>query len=437
VNTPEGFAYYSIDPEGYAEKAQALAGAKSTAIVGIRSAGIALAALCAATAYGTRTTVRPTGHPYNRHVALSQDQLAWVQQAIRNDSVFLIVDEGPGLSGSSFLATAEALERAGATRARIHLLGSSHCDPERLVAHDATPRWRRFQFHQIPPAAKPNGLCHFKDHDWRSEFIPKREWPSSWRQLTPATYISKSGDAVWKFEGLGTHGQLAFARAQALADAGFMPEIVGRDRGLVGYRFVPGTHLRRHDLNTEVLNHLARYLAFRKANFQSHPHDSQELTRAVIYNVKQFLHVDLGAFDLPISHSVICDARMMPPEWLRSENGLFKLDSVAHGDSHFFPGACDIAWDVAGTMFERQMNAEIVANFLDSYKRASGDFAIEERLPFYHVAYAAHHTAFARMARSSITGEAEKKRFGADEQRYLDGLRTAISALEREHRASA
>jgi aminoglycoside phosphotransferase family enzyme len=127
----------------------------------------------------------------------------------------------------------------------------------------------------------------------------------------------------------------------------------------------------------------------------------------------------------------------MPHEWLRSESRLFKLDSVAHGDGHFFPGPCDIAWDVAGAIFEWQMNPEAAANFLASYKQLSGDVAIEERLPFYCVAYAAHHAAFARMAGNSITDEVEKKRFAADEQQYLNGLKAAVSALEREQRASA
>jgi adenine/guanine phosphoribosyltransferase-like PRPP-binding protein len=303
VNTPEGFAYYSIDPIGYAQKVQALAGGKSTAIMGIRSAGISLAAVCATATQGTRTTVRPKGHPYNRELVLSQNQLEWIHEALQRYSAFFIVDEGPGLSGSSFLATAEALAAAGVARKNIYLLGNNPCDPDRLVAADAASRWRRFQFHQVPAAAKPEGLRYLKDHDWRSEFIPEREWPACWRQLTPAIYLTGSGDALWKFEGLGTHGELASARAHSLADAGFLPEIVGRERGLIGYRFLPGTHLHRHDLNPEILNHVARYIAFRKSAFSSEPIDAQELTRAVIHNVRQLLDVDLGDFDLPIAHS--------------------------------------------------------------------------------------------------------------------------------------
>ena len=40
---------------------------------------------------------------------------------------------------------------------------------------------------------------------------------------------------------------------------------------------------------------------------------------------------------------------MGPHAWLRDENGrLIKTNGSVHGDDHFFPGPCDIAWDLAG-----------------------------------------------------------------------------------------
>ena len=53
----------------------------------------------------------------------------------------LIADEGPGLSGSSFLAVADALADAGVAREHIVVLPSHDPDPSRLCAPDAARRW--------------------------------------------------------------------------------------------------------------------------------------------------------------------------------------------------------------------------------------------------------------------------------------------------------
>ena len=57
--------------------------------------------------------MRPEGHPFDRILRWSDKQLAWFAKASRADAMFVIVDEGPGLSGSSFLSVAEALCDAG------------------------------------------------------------------------------------------------------------------------------------------------------------------------------------------------------------------------------------------------------------------------------------------------------------------------------------
>ncbi len=111
VKTPEGFAFYTLFPEQYC--AAALKWAEShpdsgaVLIVGVRSIGTTLSAVTRATLLSTarvaeRLTVRPNGHPFNRKVAPPGFKDGAYQHAI-------IVDEGPGLSGSSMAATARAL----------------------------------------------------------------------------------------------------------------------------------------------------------------------------------------------------------------------------------------------------------------------------------------------------------------------------------------
>ncbi len=119
LSTPEGFAYYALHPLAYADVLQQISVPKNNLVmVGIRSIGTTLSSAAAAAArhrgmQAWRLTVRPQGHPYNRNTELLPRQLAFVQNAVSSGATFTIVDEGPGLSGSSFLSVAEALERAG------------------------------------------------------------------------------------------------------------------------------------------------------------------------------------------------------------------------------------------------------------------------------------------------------------------------------------
>ena len=77
-----------------------------------------------------RFTVRPRGHPFHRELHLSES----LENAIRRhaESWFLIVDEGPGLSGSSFVSVALKLERLGIPSDRIVLFPSHDPHASRL-----------------------------------------------------------------------------------------------------------------------------------------------------------------------------------------------------------------------------------------------------------------------------------------------------------------
>ena len=127
----EGFAYYALHPYQYIEMARRFVRRRNSslpvAVVGIRSIGVPLSALVAAAVRGAggqaeRITVRPDGHPSNRELRFTSEQSAWVRRQAVLGADFLVADEGPGRSGSSFLATAEALEREGVSHTRISLL---------------------------------------------------------------------------------------------------------------------------------------------------------------------------------------------------------------------------------------------------------------------------------------------------------------------------
>src|SRR5215467_1729293 len=189
IATPEGFAYYALHPLAYADVLDQVCGPEAPLlIVGIRSIGTTLSAVMAAAARRQerkidRLTVRPQGHPYNRSAEFSAQQLAAIDQYVPSGATFAVVDEGPGLSGSSFLAVAEALERAGAPQEKIVLVSSHAPNIGALCAVDAARRWRRFRCVAVSgEERRPSRAGDFiGGGKWRNRvFASEPEWPAIW-----------------------------------------------------------------------------------------------------------------------------------------------------------------------------------------------------------------------------------------------------------------
>ncbi|MCU1275426.1 MAG: hypothetical protein JWO48_2857, partial [Bryobacterales bacterium] len=134
LSVPEGYAYYALYPEMYVEAARAWwaeAKPERVVVIGIRSIGTSLSAVVAASLErdGTRAlryTVRPRAHPFERCIALQPEFETELRQ--HADWHFAVVDEGPGLSGSSFGSVAEKLAELGVADDRIVLFPSRETD---------------------------------------------------------------------------------------------------------------------------------------------------------------------------------------------------------------------------------------------------------------------------------------------------------------------
>src|SRR5690349_8274786 len=211
--TPEGFAYYALHPLAYADVLDQVSGAEDgLLVVGIRSIGTTLSAVMAAAARlrgikAERFTVRPQGHPYNRTAEFSAWQLAAIERYAPLGATFAVVDEGPGLSGSSFLAVAEALEQAGAPREKIVLVSSHAPNADALCAMDAARRWRRFNCAAVSgETRRPSQAVHFTGGGkWRHKaFANESEWPAVWTSFERLKYLSSTeheDPRLYKFAG--------------------------------------------------------------------------------------------------------------------------------------------------------------------------------------------------------------------------------------------
>lgn len=430
VSPTEGFAYYALHPLDVARFADHVAqDYPSAAVVGIRSIGttlsaIVLAALERGGRRADRITIRPTGHPYARVTQFTAEQLRWVEARLAAGAKFLVVDEGPGRSGSSFLSVAEALESAGVPVDRILLIGSRPIDPADLCAADAPSRWRRFRF------VWPQSTMYARFHEdiyiggglWREALsnMPAQHWPCCWPQMERFKFLSSDRKWIYKFDGFGRFGEDVLQRSQRIADAGLGPPAEHAGDGMIRTPRVQGEILDRNCVSRTVLDRIADYCAFRANEFPARNAPASQLQDMVRFNVQQEFGVepDLALSPLSPTHLIVDDGRMQPHEWVIGSDGkLMKFDACTHGDDHFFPGPTDIAWDLAGTVVEWRLDKDATEFLLSRYYQLTGD-SVGSRLAPFLLAYSVFRMGYCKMALSSVLGTSEYARLQRAAEHY-------------------
>jgi hypothetical protein len=419
ISVLEGFAYYALHPKKFLDVLRNQEFARETAVVGIRSIGAPLSAVVAAALGGSeRITVRPNGHPYDRAMEPDSRIQKFIERHRNHE--FIVVDEGPGLSGSSFLAVAETLERSGIATSRITMIGSRNPDPSQLKSARAAERWPRFRFIATDEEpVVPVGIGEsIGGGYWRRIFLEDFEnQPASWTQLEMSKYLSADRRAFYKFEGFGHFGEEIGERSRTLERFGFGPKYLGNEDGFGKYEVLDGRLLGAEDLSNEVLQTMARYCAMRGREMSTVNREKSRLPEMLAWNWQCEFGEELPKQSLEVQRLVTADARMMPHEWISTGGILMKLDGASHGDDHFFPGPCDIAWDVAGAIVEWNMNRQAREYFIDAYVRESGD-NIRARLKPYLLAYATLRMGWSKMAAHASVGEFDEQLLQRDYLRY-------------------
>lgn len=429
VSPPEGFTYYALHPLDFHHASVKLAlQAPSFAIVGIRSIGTTLSAIVLAFLKrqhpASRITVRPKGHPYSRTTSFTQEEERWIFERNTAGAHFIIVDEGPGRSGSTFLSVADALLRLGVQRERITLLGSRQPDPSQLLAADAAKRWAQFHFVSASSSVtrRFDGDLYAGGGCWRNLLLPKTEpWPESWSQMERLKFISADRQTLFKFEGMGRIGADMRERAFSLAAEGFTPTAADAAAGYLGYEVLPGPILTAKDLNAELLDFMANYCVFRTQHFSIDTGSESQLRQMLEFNVPNEFgcEVILPEETFSTLNPIVVDGRMQPHEWVsRGGHGFLKTDAISHGDDHFFPGPCDIAWDLAGIVVEWQLGRQDINTLIGKFERLSGTNKTAARLPAYMLAYSMFRLGFCKMASESVSDHAEQARLRSAYIRY-------------------
>lgn len=414
---PEGFSYYGLNPLDFADLARNMHHQlrPNVAVIGIRSIGSTLGAVIAASLRGCfkrvdRITVRPQGEPYLRTVTFDGAQSQWIATGLQQQADFVVADEGPGFSGSTFLSVAKALAGLGVPASRIVLMGSRPFS-QRAGADDGEA-WDRFGTYTIDYGRHvPEGAGRsLGDGAWRELLYQSHsQWPACWVEQERIKHLSRDDSLFLKFEGFGRYGELSRRQAANLADAGFSSRLLGFNDGFAKYEFVRGRPLTNQDLNGALLSRMAAYCAFRVKHCAAANPNPAMLHDMVRVNLNVEFDLEAPTFDLPLERPVYADCRMLAHEWLRTVGGrVLKTDSVGHGEGHQLPGPVDIAWDLAGTILEWKLSSTETEFFLEEYRHLSGDDAAA-RVRQYMLPYAVSRMAHCRMAAAAMKSRDEAK----------------------------
>lgn len=419
VREGEGYAHYALYPEAYGLAARQLKLAAPPLVIGLRSIGSGLAAVAAA-ALGAPApvTLRAGGDPFARSLSIDPRLAAHLLEGERH---FVIVDEGPGLSGSSFGCVADWLEDHGVPAARIAFLPGHGGDLGPQASPRHRERWRTAQ----RPVVQPDRL-----HGWISILVGtitnwsdlsggawRPMWNASeaaWPPVVPAWERMKflvdtdSGQWLVRFAGLGSAGRQKLALATLLSDHGFGPQVAGLTHGWLVLRWHSDAVQTRPSASE-----VQAYLALRSRLPGPAGASLSELVAMVRRNLPEFAGWDPDLRRLA-PEPVQVDGRLHAHEWLRLPDGrLLKADALDHHRSHDLVGCQDIAWDQAGAVVELGMPLPSAKPNLEA---------------FYRVAYCAFQIG-AHTLGKGMSPPAEQARLDAAIARYRLALVDAVEHL--------
>jgi hypothetical protein len=438
-------------------------------VIGLRSIGTSLAAVVAAvTRTGTPPlTLRPLGHPFRRRVQAGPrlEQLVFAQP---QDTRFAIVDEGPGLSGSSFGAVADWLEDRGVAPERIHFFPGHGGSPgpeasprhhnrwhkaarhvvafEDFLLRDATPSWL---------AEEDSGTGGLALEDvagdrWRARLYPTSEegWPPANPPQERRKYLYQAQGRTWlaRFAGLGRYGEWKLARGLSLTRAGLIPPVCGLRHGFLVGEWLSSARpvsLIGGRERKDLIEAGARYLGFLAREFSAGAEapgaspatlwemarlNTQERFGPALAVLLDRWREHLGALAGRLRR-VWTDNRMHLWEWLRLPDGrILKADALDHHQGHDCIGAQDLAWDVVGAAVEWDLGAAEQ----EALDRQVQDLAPYRPDPlvkgFYLPCYLAFQMGYYEMAAAGLASSQpeEATRLRAAAERYASRLQQVL-----------
>jgi hypothetical protein len=462
VRIPEGYAYYGLYPEQYDDAAlrwhldhAPTGGDHDVVVVGVRSIGTSLSAVVAARLASLgwrvrRATVRPAGHPFQRRVRL--------RGSVRG-MLGLVVDEGPGLSGSSMIATASALMAAGAER--VALLPGHRNGPGLTADSGVRGWWRRLPayvgdvshirlggvtlaralWRSIPSLRgdEPHAAAlDLAGGAWRAHVFDRTyAWPAvcrAWERPKLLAFGRSGRRVLFKFMGFATApgGRRSLAERASRRASGAL----GTAHGWVAMEWNPERALMPSDTTPERMERLGAHVASRRGpapSADAAARSRARLTSAVRANLIQALGAD-AARDATERLAraadrgpVYGDGRLAPHEWRPNGSGADVRVGVSHpGIDHTWVGRQPVAWDLAAALLE--WNARSSRDDLRrGFESTSGLQVSDADLDAFELAYAAHRLGQLTHAAAQETDAEDRQRLETARDGWRDLARRIVA----------
>lgn len=463
LRVPEGYAFYAVYPEAYVEAARRIRLLAPPRVIGIRSIGTSLSAVvAAAVAAPPPVTFRPFGDPFARKVAISP---ALERALLGGDAHWLIVDEGPGQSGSSFAAVANWLLERSVPVERITLLPSHGGEPGAASSEELRYLWRRLH---RKPADFGDRWCD-KIARWTATVLgsldaaPKDISGGAWRDLRytrtedrPALvsawerrkFLVRAGGEPFlvKFAGLWRIGEEKLAIARTLHAEGLVPESIDLAHGFLIERWCEDAAPLDND--DKPAAEIGRYVGTRAKLLPAMSGSGASIVQ-LLEMIRRNVSLEFGNERARIIDRwqprtrdlerrivrVRTDNKLDRHEWLRSASGAFvKTDALDHHQAHDLIGCQDFAWDIAGAIVEFDLDQNCSDALVAAAEHSAGHAIAPALLEFYRIAYLAFRLGQCRLG-ASMTGDArERERLrgrGDDYARELEPLLPCSSASTR------
>jgi hypothetical protein len=447
LRVPEGFAYYGVYPEAYAEAARRLKLAGPPCVIGIRSIGTTLGAIVAAALDAPApVTVRPFGDAFDRKIALDE---ALERELLEHDAHYVIVDEGPGQSGSSFGAVADWLAERGVPGERIAAIPSHAGEPGPAATQARRTWWRSVQrqvgdFGDRWPmligrwSSTVIGPLEEASRDigggaWRQRrFAREEEWPAVVPAWERRKFLARAGGKAFvaKFAGLGRSAEEKLAIARTLHCEGLIPEPLGLANGFMIERWCDDAVLLVDD--EQPVGELARYIATRARLLPAASSSGASVCELLVMarrNVSlEFGDDGAAALDAwsacrqKLDRRIVrvrTDNRLDRHEWLRTPSGaLIKCDALDHHQAHDLIGCQDVAWDCAAAIVEFDLDQNQAEQLVRAVGELSGGSVDRVLLDFYRLAYLAFRLGQTRLGATTVADHSEQQRLEFRGDRY-------------------
>jgi hypothetical protein len=478
MKTPEGFAWYALYPDAYVQAARQWMqqhSASRVAVIGIRSIGTTLAAVVAAALRrGGRhiavATVRPTGHPFDRRTQLAGESCSGADHAI-------VVDEGPGLSGSSMASVARALSEQGFARHSITFFPGHQHGPGPQSSAEVRRCWASVQQFAVPWRDIQIGTCRAVERLCQSAAKVLNEPPwgelvdlsaGKWRahgadrptlgiaqlfeQPKYLLHAATDNAILLKFGGFTLAGitpdgmplsaaEHQLDRLHALADAGFTPRPGGCIDGWLLLPWVTGRQLTAHDTDKVIPHRAAAYIA-RAAEPPMGPHEATEASKRLrsilLVNGEHLLGQTAAARLARLSDLIASevqrleigsygDGRLAPHEWIDTGDEILKVDAAGHVRDHTAVGRQSLLWDVAGAAVEWQLEHETACDLAFAVGASRTPRVV---IAYYCAAYAAFRAGLAHMCAGASSSAVDRDDLLKARAIYSSRLRTEVARVD-------